>query len=206
MNYRQIYVALICKAKERADSGLDPNQKYELHHYFPVCLWRDRSQNTKVVSLTLREHWIAHKLLFKMFPCQGTATALLLMGKRTPKMNSRKFEALRLALHEYNWTKTREGRIYLSEQMKRRWDEGEWNQEEIRKKWSEGSKRNQAKWKLNGNHPLSSSSARKASSERAKKRNSVSSPCNKCGAVIGGGTGNMTQHQQGSKCKLNTES
>ena len=206
MNYRQAYVALISKAKERAATKLDASEKYELHHYFPVCLWRDKSQNTKVVPLTLREHWIAHKLLYKMFPGPGTAAALLCMGKRTPRMNSRKFEALRLMLHEHNWTKTREGRLYLSEQMKRRWEEGEWNQDEIRRKWSEGSKRNQAQWKLNGNHPLSSSSARKASSKRAQERNSVSSLCHRCGAVIGGGVGNMTQHQRGSKCKPQNES
>lgn len=206
MNYRQAYVNLISKAKQRELGDLDPNQKYEWHHYFPVCFWRDRSINTKTVPLTLREHWIAHKLLYKLFPCPGTATALLYMAKRTSEINSRKFEALRLALHEHNWTKTKEGRLYLSERMKRRWDEGEWNQDEIRKRWSEGSKRNQAKWKLNGNHPWSSSSARKASSKRAQERNSVSSLCDKCGAVIGGGAGNMTQHQRGSKCKPQNES
>lgn len=205
MNYVQAYVDLIGRAKQRSVLDLEAGQKYEWHHYFPICLWRDQLQNTKVVPLTLREHWIAHKLLYKIFPNPGTAAALLFMGKRTPKMNSRKFEALRLALHEHNWTKTKEGRLYLSEQMKKRWEKGEWNQEEIRKKWSESSKRNQAKWKLNGNHPLSSSSARKASSKRAQERNSVSNCCDKCGAVIGGGTGNMTQHQQGSKCKLKTK-
>ena len=206
MNYKQAYVNLITRAKQRKPGDLDSNQKYEWHHYFPVCFWRNRSQNTKLVPLTLREHWIAHRLLFKMFPCPGTAAALVCMGNRTVKISSRAFEALRLTLHEYNWTKTTEGRVYLSEQMKKRWEAGEWDNEVARKKWSEGGKKGQAQWRLNGNHPLSSLSARKTSSERAQKRNSVSSPCDRCGAIIGGGTGNMTQHRRGSKCKPQNES
>ena len=205
MDYKQAYVNLISRAKRRKVKALDLTQKYERHHYFPVCFWRDRSQNAKTVPLTLREHWIAHKLLFKIFPCQGTAAALLLMSRRTPKMNSRKFEALRLTVHDYNWAKTEEARIFLSEQAKECWRQGVYATEKAKKAWSECGRRLQEEWRENGNHPLSSSSARKASSERAQKRNSVSSPCNKCGAVIGGGTGNMTQHQQGSKCKLNAE-
>lgn len=218
MNYRQAYVNLIARAKQRKPGDLDPNQKYEWHHYFPVCFWRDRSVNTKTVPLTLREHWIAHKLLFKIFPRTGTATALLLMGKRTPKMNSRKFEALRLTLHEHNWTKTEEGRKYSSNLMKQRWDSGEWDKDVVRQRCSEMGRKVQEKWKETGNHPLSSTQARVASSERAKLRNkemnawlnkekgNVVRICDKCGACIRGGMGNMTQHQRSRKCKPQNES
>lgn len=107
MNYAQTYVNLINRAKQRSASDLDPNQKYEWHHYFPVCFWQDRKINTKTVALTLREHWVAHRLLFKMFPGKGTATALMFMSKRDPKMNSRKFETIRRVTSEYNWTKNK---------------------------------------------------------------------------------------------------
>lgn len=218
MNYRQAYVNLITKAKRRELGDLDPNQKYEWHHYFPVCFLRDRSINTKTVPLTLREHWIAHKLLFKMFPRPGTAAALLCMGKRTPKMNSRKFEALRLSLHKHNWTQTQEGRKYFSDLMKERWDSGEWDTDAVRQRCLEMGRKAQAKWKEEGNHPLSSPQARVASSERAKLRNKemnawlnkekakVVRICDKCGAHIRGSMGNMTQHQRSSKCKPQNKS
>lgn len=212
MDYRRAYVNLIARAKQRKTEDLDPSQKYEWHHYFPVCFWRDRSQNTKTVPLTLREHWIAHRLLFKLFPAPGTAAALILMGKRTSKMNSRKFEALRLTVHEYNWSKTEEGKLSLSERAKENWERGVYATEEVRKARSENGRKVQNKWKENGGHPLSSDAARQKSSERAKVRNRAMNAwvnkekgkaervCDKCGAVIRGPLGNMKQHQRGRKC------
>lgn len=212
MDYRQAYVNLIVKAKQRKAEDLDPLQKYEWHHYFPVCLWRDRSQNIKTVPLTLREHWIAHRLLFKLFPVSGTAAALMCMGKRTPQMNSRKFEALRLTVHEYNWAKTEEGRLFLSKQAKEGWEQDIYATEKARKAWSEHGRKLQKEWKTNGKHPLSSDAARQKSSERAKARNremniwlnkeksKVERVCDKCGAIVRGTLGNMKQHQRGRKC------
>lgn len=206
MDYRRAYISLIARAKRRKAEDLDPSQKYEWHHYFPVCFWRDKSQNTKTVPLTLREHWIAHKLLFKLFPSPGTAAALICMARRMPKMNSRKFEALRLVIHDHNWTKTPDGRKYLSVQMKKRWESGEWDSDGVRQKWSKTAKRTQAGWREEGCHPLSSPRAREKSRQRAKERNAVINTCSKCGAVIGGGTGNMVQHQRGKKCADNAAS
>jgi hypothetical protein len=218
MNYARVYVNLINKAKQRLSIDLDPDQKYEWHHYFPVCFWRNKNVNTKTVPLTLREHWVAHRLLFKMFPGKGTATALLFMSKRDPKMNSRKFEEIRRVTSEHNWTKTKEGRAFLSRQIKQRMIDGWTCPETARQKISETSKRTQEKWKEEGNHPLSSAQARVASSERAKLRNrdmnawlnkekgKVVKICDKCGAQIRGGAGNMTQHQRGRKCNPQNES
>ena len=201
MNYAQAYVNLISRAKQRSASDLDPNQKYEWHHYFPVCFWRDKKVNSKTVALTLREHWVAHRLLFKMFPGKGTATALLCMSKRDPKMNSRKFETIRRVTSEHNWTKTEEGRAFLSKQMKQRVADGWTQSEEGRQKLSETATRTQEKWRKEGGHPLSSSNARRRSSQRAKERNSIANVCENCGVVIGGGNGNMTQHRRGRKCQ-----
>lgn len=212
MNYKQAYVSLIARAKQRKAEDLDPSQKYEWHHYFPVCFWRDRKVNTKTVPLTLREHWVAHRLLFKMFPCKGTAATLVCMSGRVLNMNSRKFESIRVAVHEHNWAKTEEGRAFLSEQMRRRWENGAYLTEKAKRAWSEHGRNMQEKWKRNGIHPLSSDSARQKSSERAKDRNremnawlnkekgKVERVCDKCGAVIRGTMGNMKQHQRGRKC------
>jgi hypothetical protein len=217
MDYRQAYIRLIERAKERAEEDLDPGQKYEWHHYFPVCFWRDRKENKKIVPLTLREHWIAHRLLFKMFPCHGTVAALICMSKRDPKMNSRKFERLRQVFSEHNWTKTSEGRAFLSQQMKRRVAEGWTVSEEGRQKISETSKKTQDRWREEGGHPLSSDKVRAASSERAKARNKemnawlnkekgkIVRKCDKCGAQIRGTMGNMKQHQRGGKCRPQNE-
>lgn len=218
MNYRQTYVNLIARAKQRKVEDLDPSQKYEWHHYFPVCFWRDRKVNTKTVLLTLREHWVAHRLLFKIFPCKGTAATLVCMSGRVPNMNSRKFESIRAAAHEYSWIKTEKGRAFFSEQMKRRWESGACITEKAKQAWSKQGRNVQKKWKEDGNHPLSSDTARQKSSERAKARNSemnawlnkekgkVKRVCDKCGAIIRGSLGNMRQHQRGRKCNPQNES
>jgi hypothetical protein len=217
MDYRQAYVNLIAKAKQRTPECLDSSQKYEWHHYFPVCFWRDRKENNKTVPLTLREHWIAHRLLFKMFPCKGTAAALACMSKRDPRMNSRKFERLRQVFSEHNWVKSSEGRAFFSQQMKRRIAEGWAVSNEGRQKISEATKRTQQKWREEGGHPLASDKARAASSERAKARNremnawlnkekgKVERICDKCGAVVRGTMGNMKQHQRGRRCNLSND-
>ena len=217
MDYRQAYVNLIAKAKQRNKKDLDPAQKYEWHHYFPVCFWRDRKENNKTVALTLREHWIAHRLLFKMFPSPGTAAALICMSKRDPKMNNRKFEQIRKVLSDQNWTKTEEGRAFLSEQIKNRMANGWTQPEDALRKISESAKRTQARWREEGGHPLSSAKARATASERAKARNKemnvwlnkekgkVVRTCEKCGAQIRGTMGNMKQHQRGSKCHAANE-
>lgn len=212
MNYRQAYVNLIAKAKKRIGEKLDPTQKYEWHHYFPVCFWRDRRENNKTVPLTLREHWIAHRLLFKIFPCAGTAAALVCMSKRDTKMNSHKFEKIRKAASECNWAKTEEGRNFLSQEARKRWENGVYLTEKAKEAWSKHGKTLQAQWKESGSHPLSSDTARKKSSERAKARNKemntwlnkrkakVIRICERCGAEIRGPMGNMKQHQRGKKC------
>lgn len=59
MNYLHVYLDLIRKAKTR-----DKNFKGENHHYFPKCIFGD---NDKTVKLTFKEHFVAHRLLAKIF-------------------------------------------------------------------------------------------------------------------------------------------
>jgi hypothetical protein len=60
MNYIKKYILLMRKALQRKN-----NEEYtELHHIFPKSLY---GENNFVVKLNFREHYIAHKLLWKFF-------------------------------------------------------------------------------------------------------------------------------------------
>lgn len=61
MNYLKHYIALMKKAKIRKNYN---ELIYEKHHIFPQSIY---GKNVNVVKLTCREHYIAHKLLWKAF-------------------------------------------------------------------------------------------------------------------------------------------
>lgn len=60
MNHLKQYIKLIKKAKSRE---LNPETYYEKHHVFPKSLF---GENNYLVSLTYKEHIVAHHLLVKM--------------------------------------------------------------------------------------------------------------------------------------------
>lgn len=62
MNYKRIYDDLIESRKNRI---LLENVYYEKHHIIPKCMGGSNTKDN-IVILTLREHFIAHKLLFKI--------------------------------------------------------------------------------------------------------------------------------------------
>lgn len=67
MNYQKIYDHLVERAKPR---GLDKTViegYFEKHHILPRCLNGDDSKEN-LVLLTAREHYIAHILLWKIYP------------------------------------------------------------------------------------------------------------------------------------------
>lgn len=67
MDYKKVYDQLVEKAKPR---GLDKTKHegyFEIHHIVPRCMGGgDEEEN--LVMLTGREHYIAHILLWKMYP------------------------------------------------------------------------------------------------------------------------------------------
>jgi len=84
MNYKKIYRNLFEKAKSRKNIL---TETYEAHHFIPKGLYKVRVENNKiykeliiilntehnnqddnVYKITLREHYIAHLLLFRIFP------------------------------------------------------------------------------------------------------------------------------------------
>lgn len=60
MNYLRHYIKLVKRAKQRVT--VDNKIEYEKHHVFPVSIY---GKNNFWVYLTLREHYIAHELLWK---------------------------------------------------------------------------------------------------------------------------------------------
>ena len=92
MRYERIYAALIERSRGRNLSGY-----VEKHHILPVCLGgTDDSSN--IVTLTAREHFVAHQLLVKINPgVPGLTFAAVMMRRRRVigKYASRKYEWIR---------------------------------------------------------------------------------------------------------------
>lgn len=64
MNYKKHYDLLIEKAKDRE---LSKSTYTEKHHISPRCLGGENNKNN-IVNLLPKEHYIAHLLLFKLYP------------------------------------------------------------------------------------------------------------------------------------------
>lgn len=92
MNYIKIYQSLIIKRQKNIiDNG-------EKHHIVPRCLGGTNDKNN-IVRLTIREHFIAHLLLSKMYPKDSIEwikmNLALNMMKCGRDISSRKFEYFR---------------------------------------------------------------------------------------------------------------
>lgn len=88
MNYRNIYIQILAKAKREVQQGIRPknynqkknfpNQYFEFHHILPSSLfplWIKRKSN--IVPLTAREHFFCHELLTKIFSGRSMNYALI---------------------------------------------------------------------------------------------------------------------------------
>jgi hypothetical protein len=94
VDYACIYDDLMVRGRGRLRHGY-----MERHHIVPRCLGgSDRKDN--LVYLTAREHFLAHKMLVRMYPeIFGLWTALMLMG-RLAGHKSRIFESERIRAAE----------------------------------------------------------------------------------------------------------
>lgn len=111
MNYQKIYDQLIEKRRRfpLTKNKKDPNYIYcEAHHIIPRCLNGSDDPNN-IVNLTAREHFIAHYLLWKIHPCDGTLLAFCMFKKGNPHScakrnfkNSRLYASARIAFNEWN--------------------------------------------------------------------------------------------------------
>ncbi len=96
MNYQLHYNKLIERAKLRM---LESDIKIEQHHIIPRSMGGDNS-SINLVNLTLREHYIAHHLLWKIYRNQSMAYAFWNMcNTRKDKekyITSRTYETIRM--------------------------------------------------------------------------------------------------------------
>lgn len=77
MNYKDIYYRLV-SSRQKLNRFLGDGNNYDLHHILPRSLGgTDDKEN--LVLLTYKEHFIAHKLLIKIFPCDAMKKALFIM-------------------------------------------------------------------------------------------------------------------------------
>lgn len=107
MDYSKIYENLIDRAKNRK---VMKDQYYQIHHIIPKCLGGS-DQNINLVKLKARQHFIAHRLLFKMYPNNNKISyaiwAMIINSEvsdtknsyrinRNYKINSKLYETLKL--------------------------------------------------------------------------------------------------------------
>ena len=101
MNYERIYESLIEKAKNR----VPPEGYIERHHIIPRCLGGEDAEDN-LVALTPEEHYLAHQMLVKIHPDEGSliyAANKMCVGHKGRRNNKR-----------YGWLKRR-----YSEQRKK---------------------------------------------------------------------------------------
>ena len=76
--------------------------KYENHHILPKCL-NGSDEPYNLVKLSAREHYIAHKLLIKIYPNeQCLKSAMIFFNSREEIRNSKSFEEIRNYSKQHN--------------------------------------------------------------------------------------------------------
>lgn len=151
MNYRRIYIQLVNRAikeNRQKNKGI----YYENHHIFPKSIYPQYTNNKhNFVLLTAREHFIAHLLCYKIWPCKEMACAMwcfisLNTNNKDFKVSSKVYEQIR---NEFNTSVFTEERKKLqSEISKTMWkNRTEEERKEIGKKISKTFKRPDIKLK-----------------------------------------------------------
>lgn len=95
MNYSLIYDNLVARARGRKRAKL---VQYERHHIKPRCMGGNDHRGN-LIYLTLREHFIAHMLLCKIYPTEHklASAAFLMKGKTSGYMSSKTYDKLKIS-------------------------------------------------------------------------------------------------------------
>lgn len=101
MDYQKIYSRLV---ESRRHRGTKKEAGYEVHHIVPRCLGgTDGASN--LVKFTVREHYIAHWLLCKMYPMEAKIQYTFWCFMRDPhghrKLTSRMVETIKEHYSEF---------------------------------------------------------------------------------------------------------
>lgn len=156
MDYKFVYNCIISKAKNRTELS----EYYEKHHILPKSLGGNNDE-TNLVKLTAREHFICHWLLVKMYEKGSVERKKMLFafwrmksnpddnGKRY--INSRAYETFRMEFAQAVGDLTRSSQLgELNSQYGKKWftnyETGESRSffEKPNEKWIEG------RWLFNG--------------------------------------------------------
>lgn len=123
LKYHRIYQSLILKRQQCSPKG-----EVEIHHIIPKCLGGD-DQPFNLVPLSVREHFIAHLLLARMYP-KGSEPWIKMQWALhrmsfSGRIHSRKYEWYRQLhskfLKEYHPSKNPEWRKRVSERVLENW-------------------------------------------------------------------------------------
>lgn len=152
MNYQKIYENLI---SARRESKFTNGEYTELHHIIPKCLGGNNTSRN-LVRLTAREHFLAHRLLSKIYP--GSKELMyavwMMIHTRNIKVSSRVYEKAKIAVSESSrdfiqklWK--REGFLEKMSEMKTLNNNKLWSDKQFRTKmeislkafWNEKNKR-----------------------------------------------------------------
>lgn len=120
MDYKKIHDSLITKANFRKLENIP----IEKHHIVPKCVGGS-NEKTNIVELTPKEHFLAHKLLAKIYDCKGLRYAYNMMvfttlnskkkfsTKRDYKVSAREYEECRRFLSD-DCSRRFKGSIYVN--------------------------------------------------------------------------------------------
>ncbi len=107
MNYQKIYNDL-CTSKKLLNRNKKDSNYYEQHHIIPKCLG-GTNDNENLVLLTAKEHFVAHKILCKIYtdkPNLKYALWAMVNGanknKEKYQISSREYEILKKELAFFN--------------------------------------------------------------------------------------------------------
>ena len=145
MNYNKLYTRFIESKRYRP---LIKEDGYDLHHILPKSIG-GKDCKSNLVKLTYREHYIAHRLLVKMFVGKKRMKmSFALYSLRHFRNNHRRATGLNARQYEYcrnqylKTTKTKQWKEWSSAKTKRQWTpERRARQAEItRQQWRDGKK------------------------------------------------------------------
>ena len=115
MNYQKLHDTLVSIGRQRGTRAL---QGFELHHVIPTCMGGSDDESNKAL-LTLRAHFILHKILTKLHPMHsGLHHAFWMMsasGKADYKVSSRTYEKAKQNCIDNHHMKTDGARQRFSE-------------------------------------------------------------------------------------------
>ena len=124
MNYEKIYKNLT--ESRQKTRGCKRQVGYELHHIQPTCLGGSNDESN-LVSLTFREHYLAHLLLTKIYPNEAKIHFAFLCMIRDPhgnrKLTSRMVETIKKNYSEFRKWYSKVNNPMFSESAKRKLSE-----------------------------------------------------------------------------------